>query len=73
MALTAPILLTLVRHHAGGYAFMVQHAVQNAASKRRAAILPNRSNTIVIAAVNSTLQPMGMDTTRRHDQVNNVT
>lgn len=64
MALAAPILLTLVFGIMQvGYAFMVQHAVQNAASKGcRAAFLPSRSTTAVTTAVNSTLQPMGLDT-----------
>lgn len=62
MAFVAPVLLSLVFGIMQvGYAFMVQHGLQNAANKGcRAGILPTRSTSSITSAVNSTLQPMGI-------------
>lgn len=62
MALAAPILVALVFGIIQvAYAFMVQHAIQNAAAKGcRAGTLTNRSSAAVTSAVNNTLQPIGL-------------
>lgn len=62
MAFAAPILLILVFGIMQiGYAFMVQHSLQNAAAKGcRAAILPNASTSTVTSAVNAVLLPVGL-------------
>ncbi len=74
MALVLPILLTLVFGIMQvGYAFMVQHALQDAARKGcRTGTLPNRSNATVTATVNNTLATAGLTNTTITIQVNNV-
>lgn len=75
MALVTPILLILAFGVIQvGYAFMVQHVIQNAACEGcRVAILPSRSTSAVSTAISKVLQQPGLNqvaTTRI--QVNNV-
>jgi len=75
MALAAPILLTFVFGIMQvGYAFMVQHALQNAAyDGSRAGSLPNRSTAAVTSAVNGMLDPLGLSSSATTTiQVNNL-
>lgn len=62
MAFAAPVLFTLVFGIMQvGYAFMVQHGLQNAANKGcRAGTLPTRSTASITSAAQSTLQQMGI-------------
>jgi len=62
MAFAAPVLLSLVFGIMQvGYAFMVQHALQNAANKGcRAGMLPKRSTDSITSIVTTTLQPTGI-------------
>ena len=62
MALVAPVAFALVFGIMQiGYAFMVQHVLQNAARKAcRVAILPSSSNANVNAVVNSVLTPLNL-------------
>lgn len=62
MALITPILLTLVFGVMQvGYAFMVQHALQDAARRGcRAAIMPRRTNSAVTSTVSTILQQQGI-------------
>ncbi len=60
MALVMPIALTLIFGIMQvGYAFMIQHMLQDAARKGcRAASFPSSSNTVVTSAVNGVLSNM---------------
>lgn len=62
MALITPVLLTLVFGVMQvGYAFMVQHALQDAARRGcRLAITPQRTNSVVTATVDAILQQQGI-------------
>ncbi len=63
MALIAPVVIALLFGVIQfGYAFMVQHALQDAARQGcRAAILPNQSNSTVTTAVSALLQNEGIN------------
>jgi Flp pilus assembly protein TadG len=76
MALTTPVLFILVFGIIQvGYAFMVQHAIQNAASEGcRTGILPNKSSTDVTSTVNNLLISTRLDQISTTTiQVNNST
>jgi Flp pilus assembly protein TadG len=62
MALVSPIALALIFGIMQiGYAFMIQHMLQDAARNGcRAAVLPSSSNAAVNSAVNTVLAPMAL-------------
>lgn len=76
MALTTPVLFILVFGIIQvGYAFMVQHAIQNAASEGcRTGILPNKSTSDVTSTIDSLLTSTRLNQlTTTTIQVNNST
>ncbi len=77
MALITPVLLALIFGVMQvGYAFMVQHALQDAARQGcRTAVLRTRSNAAVVTAIQSLLQQEGLSPSKTTTTilVNNIT